>query len=619
MKRGIRKYALQRAAVERLRGRMARLRKRYDGVIDTSADVIEVLVYVAAAAVPVCLLLYGGFDSSALDRRVLMRVLYASQAIFVFSILFNLTFRFKAMRRDSLAVKRIADGVMLLTIIPILWPHAPEGVAAFFRFLHSRSFLFTGLGIYSLAELCYGTMQLLGRRTNPSLILSASFLIFIIIGSLVLMMPRCTTGSIRYVDALFMASSAVSMTGLCTVDVAGTFTPLGWTVLAVLMQIGALGVLTFTSFFALFFSGRASIYNQIMMRDFIYSKSIGSLMPVLLYILAFTVSVEAIGAIGIYLTLPDGFGGDSGQRAFFAVFHSISAFCNAGFTTLPDGMADPALMNGRQGIYLVMSALILAGGIGFPNLVNFKDVGTEYWHRLRSAVLGQRRPHRSHVYDLNTKLVLMWSAIFFVGGFAAFYILEYNNSMAGLNLGKRVIQCIFCSATVRTAGFSTYAPDSWLPSTLLIAMFMMWVGCSSQSMGGGIKINTFAAVMLNLRSIVWGQKGVTAFGRTLSLSSVRRANTVVCLSVFCILLYSLALLLMQPELPAGALVFEAFSAFTTIGMSMGVTAELSDVAKVTVCTAMFLGRVGVISVLCGISGDRPDRSSMFPTDDVIIN
>lgn len=225
----------------------------------------------------------------------------------------------------------------------------------------------------------------------------------------------------------------------------------------------------------------------------------------------------------------------------------------------------------------------------------------------------------THVYDLNTKLVLMWSAIFFAAGTAAFYVLEYNHSMLGLSPGKRIIQSIFCATTVRTAGFSTFGPESWLGSTLLIAMFMMWVGCASQSMGGGIKINAFAAVMLNLRSIVWGQKGVTAFGRTVALSSVRRANAVVCLSVFCILLYSLALLLMQPELPAKALMFEAFSAFTTIGMSFGVTPELSDIAKATVCTAMFLGRVGVISVLCGISGNRPDRSAMLPTEDVIIN
>ena len=138
------------------------------------------------------------------------------------------------------------------------------------------------------------------------------------------------------------------------------------------------------------------------MRDFIYSKSIGSLMSVILYILVFTLCVEAIGAAAIYLTLPEGFGGDTSHRVFFAVFHSISAFCNAGFTTLPDGMADKTLLGGNQAIYPVMSALILAGGIGFPNLVNFKDVAAEYGRRLRSFTHGTNGARCSRTYTTST-------------------------------------------------------------------------------------------------------------------------------------------------------------------------------------------------------------------------
>ncbi|MCM1067561.1 MAG: potassium transporter [Muribaculaceae bacterium] len=608
------------AADARLHGRMARISRRYSDVVGACLTGGGIAVYVASAAVVTGLVLYGGFDSSTLDRHLLMRGFHIAQGLFIAYILFNIIFGFKSWWRDSLFVKRIAAGLMLLTLIPVIFPHtAGTPVDSIWHFLHSRWFLFTGLGVYSLAELCYGTMQMLGRRTNPSLILSASFLIFIILGSFVLMMPRCTTGGIRYIDALFMAASAVSMTGLCTVDIAASFTPLGQTVMIVLMQIGALGVLTFTSFFALFFSGRASIYNQILMRDFIYSKSISSLMPVILYILTFTLCVEGIGALGIYLTLPDGFGGSTGQRAFFAVFHSVSAFCNAGFTTLPQGMAEPALMDSNQAIYLVLSALILAGGLGFPNLVNIKEAAGEYIGRLRCSITGRRRRHRAHIYDINTKLVLLWSAVFFAVGCVAFYVLEYNHSMAGLSWSRRAIQSIFCSCTVRTAGFSTYGPDQWLGATLLIAMFFMWVGCASQSMGGGIKVNTFATVVLNIRALARGQKGITAFNRTIAPDSVRRAYAVVCLSGFAILGYSLLLTLLQPELPLKGVMFEAFSAFTTIGMSLGITPELSDASKIVVATAMFLGRVGVISVLCGLVGNRTDRSPMLPTDDVIIN
>ncbi len=619
MNEGFRHKIARLAANSRIRGGYARFHRRYDTALSITERLLGGAVYVASLAVVVCMLLYSGFDSGAVDKKLLMRILYSAQAVFLVTIVFNLIFRFRATMRESLFIKRFADLAMLLTLVPVIWPHTSGPVDSVLHFLHSRYYLFAGLGIYSLAEICYGTMQLLGRRTNPSLILSASFLFFILLGSFVLMLPRCTTTPLRYIDALFMASSAVSMTGLCTVDVPTVFTPMGWLVIAVLMQIGALGVLTFTSFFALFFSGKASIYNQLLMRDFVYSKSIGALMPVILYILAFTLCVESIGAVAIYFTLPDGFLPTVKDKVIFSAFHSLSAFCNGGFTTVKDGMANPALMQSNQSIYVVMSILILAGGIGFPNLVNFKDAAVEQFRRLRGWITGRGVERRVHIYDVNTKIVLAATAILFVFGTVAFYILEYNHSFHGLPTGKRIIQSIFCSATVRTAGFATYGPEDWLGVTFLIAMFLMWVGCASQSMGGGIKVNAFAAVMLNLRSIVHGQKGVTVFNRTIAPSSIRRANAVVCFSIFAILLYSCLIMLLQPELPMKAVMFESFSAITTIGMSLGITPELSDLSKVAIATAMFLGRVGIISVLCGLIGNRPDHSPYLPTDDIIIN
>ena len=197
---------------------------------------------------------------------------------------------------------------------------------------------------------------------------------------------------------------------------------------------------------------------------------------------------------------------DFEHRAAFSAFHSLSAFCNGGFTTLPDGLADPRLYNGNQMFYIVMTLLIIAGGIGFPNLVNFKDAFVEYFRRIKAKILHRQYSHREHVYDLNTKLVLIFTVILFVGGAIGFYLFEYNNSMYSLPLGKRIIQSAFCSATVRTAGFAVSGPADWIGVTFLMAMMLMWIGCSSQSMGGGIKINAFAAMLLNLRSIVWGTK-----------------------------------------------------------------------------------------------------------------
>lgn len=593
--------------------------RRYRHAVGIASRVTSILCFLAAIVALTAIILYGGFDDASISRSMLRRMITGAQMVFVASIIFNIVFNFRAAFANAHIAKKIADIAVLLSIIPLLWTHnSPEH--SLLCFLHNRWFLIGVVGLYSLSEVCIGIMRALSRRTNPSLILSVSFLFFIFIGSFVLAMPRCTTHPVSYVDSLFMAASAVSMTGMTTVDFATTYTPLGWGVVAILMQIGALGVLTFTSFFALFFSGRTSIYNQLLMRDFIFSKSMSSLGSVVLYILIFTLSVEAFGAVAIWLTVPDGLFENGADKIFFAAFHSVSAFCNGGFSTLPDGMASPAIFHSGGALYIVLTILILAGGIGFPNLVNFKDAGVEYFRRIRDHILHRpRREVRRHIYDLNTKLVLVASAILFVGGAVAFFVLEYNGALANMPIGKKIIQSIFNSATVRTAGFGSMPLAAFSHSILLIMMFLMWVGCASQSMGGGIKVNTFMVAMFNLRSVVRGYRGVTAMGRNIALPSVRRAHSVIVLFLLAFLAYTFILMSLQPDLPFSQVAFECFSALTTVGLSMGVTAKLCTASKLVLATAMFLGRVGIISVLCGIISQHRDPSEHLPTDEIIIN
>lgn len=600
-------------------GAKLRFERRYETSVNLLARILGVVVFVASILVIVSLLIYVGFEHDHIDRKLILKLLYVGQLIFVASVLFNWIFRFETTLHESLWLKRIIDILLLLTLIPVLFPHTAQCQGTFAHLLHNRYLFFGGVGIYALAEVSLGCMQLLGRRTNPSLILSVSFLIFILLGSFVLMLPRCTHGTISYIDALFMAASAVSMTGMSTIDTAATFTPLGWTVITVLVQIGALGVLTFTSFFAMFFSGRSSIYNQLLMRDFIYSKSMSSLLPVILYILLFTLSVEAIGAACIFAALPADFPGTTLEKLAFSGFHSISAFCNAGFSTLPDGMATPMLMNGNQMLYVVLTVLIVAGGIGFPNLVNFKDALGNYFRRLKGLITGRKAQRVVHVYDLNTKLVLATTAILFFGGALAFFLLEHNGVLAGMPLSKKITQSFFGSAAVRTAGFSSFPIFGLGNGMFLIVMLLMWIGCSSQSMGGGIKVNTFAAVVLNLRSIIRGQKGVAVYHRTIASSSIRRANAVVLLFIFAYIVYTFLIMELEPDLKATDIAFETFSALTTVGFTTGITSHLGVLSKLLLASAMFAGRVGVLSILCGIFRNLPDRAHMYPTDDIIIS
>lgn len=605
-----RRHGLDRGSLYRARHRMERTGRFVSGFM-------QVLAFLAAVGALAGLLIYAGFDADAIDKNRIIELLHIAQTIFVAGIIVDV---FIHPRPHGVAgwVRIVTDVMIVLTVLPSLFHHLADlpGLGALFH----RRFFLLAIFIYSVAEVCGGVMRLLGRRTNPSLILSGSFAVFIIAGAFVLMLPRCHTEHLGFVDALFVASSAVSMTGLTPVDVATAFTPLGWTVLAVLMQIGALGVLTFTSFFALFFTGRPSIYNQLLMRDFIYSKSMSALIPMMLNILAFTVCVEAIGAVGIYFTLPRGMFGTFGPKAGCAAFHAIAAFTNSGLSTVPGGLANPAFFQGNQLFYLVMTLLIFAGGIGFPNLVNFRDAALQYLVDLKNYVL--RRPpqrRRLHVYDLNTRIVLTTTVTLFVIGAVAFFFLERHHTLEGMPLSKQIIQSIFYSATPRSAGFAPINPARFLNITLMMLMFLMWIGGASQSMAGGIKVNAFATALLNLRSLIRNSRGVAAFDLRISQDSVRRANGTIVLSVLTIVVFTGAVVMAEPHLGLKAVVFECLSAVTTNGLSLGITDRLCDTSKILLSVAMFTGRVGMLSILSGLAHHTSDTSCHFPTDEIIIS
>lgn len=597
-----------------------RFMQQSGGVLRRIAYAVSILATVASLACLVLMVLHFGYDNPAWRSAQLMGAIRGCQGIFIIDVIAGLLVRHDRSARRTHTVRIIAAVLLLLTLAAWIYPRPQHPWIPWLRaILYSRTFLFGVLSAYAVLKLSYGLMTLVGRRTNPSLLLSASFLFFILTGSLVLMLPRCTTVPLSYADALFVATSAVSITGLTPVDVAATFTRPGLAVLAVLIQIGGLGVLTFTSFFALFFSGSTSVYNQLLIRDLVYSKTMNALIPTLLYILAFTATIEAIGAAAVYITIPDSLGLDVTDKLIFAGFHSLSAFCNAGFSCLPDGMANPALMADGAGLYTVTSVLIFAGAIGFPILVNFKDILKSKIRRLWARLHRRKADVPLHLFDLNTKLVLVTSTAILAFSTVAFLCLEYHNTLEGLSLGDKINQAVFNSLTPRSAGFVSLDPGSFLPLTMLLVIVQMWIGGASQSLGGGIKVNTVAAIFLNVRAIITGRHRAWAFDRTISIGSIRRANAVIALAVAAFVIFTAIELWLEPALPIKSLVFEVISALFTVGSSLGATPELSDASKAVLSVAMFIGRVGIISLLTGLAGTRSDCSQYLPQESIIIN
>lgn len=601
--------------------RFRRFTSRFTPVIDAIASVLGVIAFAAAVTCLVELLLHVGFEHSPAEIRLMNRVLKGCQIAFLTSIIFNLVFRYRNTMRHTRIVKWIVDTAVLITLLPLVYPH-PEHpwIPMLEHVLYNRTVLYVILASYSGVDISYGIVKLAGKHTNPSLLLSASFLLLIIAGSFVLMMPRFTVSGISYIDSLFVSTSAVCITGLTTVDVSQTFTLRGLVVLGFLIQAGGLGIMTFTSFFALFFSGNTSIYSQLMVKDMIYSKTMSSLIPTLLLILGFTLAIEALGAVAFFLALPDTLQMATDEKIAFSLFHSLSAFCNAGFSNLEGGMSNPALLHSNQSVYIVASVLIAAGGIGFPTLMNLKLAGGRALRRLGRRLSRRPKPRvPSHIYDLNTKIVLVSTGCIFAASALLFFIFEYDNALSGFTFGEKVVQSVFNAWVPRSSGFSSVNPAGFLNITLVMFVLLMWIGGASQSTAGGIKVNTFSVMLLNLRAMVYGRHRVTAFGRTISTPSLRRAHAVIGLSIVSYVFFAMTLIGLEPGLPARDLLYEAASALFTVGSSLGVTHELGSPAKMLLCAAMFLGRVGILSLLAGIAGRATDSPARMPEENIIIN
>ena len=470
-----------------------------------TVGVMTSITYLASILLIVGVVYDHGFTISEAEAHQLQRLYHGVWIVFLVDVTLRILLEYKDTRRTFSKLTWILTILLYLTLIPVIF-HRPEeegAILQFWEFLHGKAYHLVLLLVFSFFSLSNGLVRLLGRRTNPSLILAASFLIIIMIGTGLLMLPRCTMNGISWVDSLFISTSAVCVTGLTSVDVASTFTPTGFVVIILLIQIGGLGVMTLTSFFAMFFMGNTSLYNQLVVRDMVSSNSLNSLLSTLVYILAFTLVIEGIGMLAIWGDIHGTMGMDLQEELAFSAFHAISAFCNAGFSTLPGNLGNPLVMTGHNPFFIYISLLIILGGIGFPILVNFKDIILYHlrrlWHFLRTWHWDGKRFY--HLYNLNTKIVLIVTFLLLVLGTVGIAVFEWNAAFAGMSVADKWTQAFFNATCPRTAGFTSVDLAGLGVQTLLIYLFLMWVGGGSQSTAGGIKVNAFAVVVLNLVAV----------------------------------------------------------------------------------------------------------------------
>lgn len=518
----------------------------------------------------------------------------------------------------------IINGLLVLTLIPIFVVlFGIDDSFGIMKVLNNRVFHVLILFVISLIDISDEIIRFLGQKSNPALVMAISFLFIIIMGSGLLLMPRCIQDGahITWVDSLFTSTSAVCVTGLASVDIVSTFTRFGQLVILALIQVGGLGVMTITSFFALFFMGNTSIYNQMIVRDMISSKSLASLWSTLLNIFGFTLILELLGAIGIFFTIHDTLGMEVGDEIFFCIFHAISAFCNAGFSTIQDGLGNDVLMQGHNTFYIIMACIVILGGIGYPVLVNFKTIVYKHLQEIWRWMHGRRYVSFSipNLFDLNTKIVLSTTALLFFLGFVLIAVFEWNHAFAQMDVGEKLTHAFFNSVCPRTAGFTSVDLHHMGIQTIIIYMILMWIGGSSQSTAGGIKVNAFAVAMLNIRAIIHGTTRVEFGNRELSLDSIRRANAAVFVSICVLTIAILLMSIIEPHLPLKSVIFECVSALGTVGSSLNLTSELSNGGKVLIVVLMFIGRVGVVTMAQGMVQQYKHQNYKLPQDNIIIS
>ena len=454
---------------------------------------------------------------------------------------------------------------------------------------------------------------------NPAQLFIISFLAIIVIGVILLMLPNATHSGITLIDALFTSTSAVCVTGLIVVDTGSFFTQFGQIVILMLIQAGGIGIMTFTSYFSYFFKGVSTYENQIVLSQVTNTEKIAEVFAIMRKIILITFLIEGLGALFIFQSIDSKAIPILNQRLFFAIFHSISGFCNAGFSTLQNSLYEgPYQFN--YPMHLIIASLIILGGLGFPivlNLLRFIKAKIVFF------VLGfynkKRQQYIPRLINLNTRIVLITTLVLIVGGTLLFYLFEYNNTLSGHSFGGKVATAFFGAVTTRTAGFNTVDTGLLSIPTILIFIFLMWVGASPSSTGGGIKTSSLAIAVLNISNVVQGKSRLEVYNREISSTTVNKAFALIVLSIFVISIAIFSISFFDPDNSLLDISFECVSAYSTVGLSRGITAGLSFASKLVLIFTMFLGRVSTLTLLIAVIKKRRSETYRYPSENILIN
>ena len=530
--------------------------------------------------------------SSFLFDTILIRV---SLVYFLLRYIIQLFFDFHP---GEFIHKRWLEGIVLLlfftdAIFPTLFQKLLY-FDLFKSFVKANSLLLFQLYFFIIVlwELKHTATGLQELKIGPAALLVLSFVVLILSGTGLLMMPEMTAqGHFRFLDALFTATSASCVTGLIVKDTATFFTIKGQLIIMILIQLGGINIISFAAFFATLSQRTGGLKYQSIVKDLISADQLSDTRRILRSIIKWSVIIEVTGSILLYFSWSDAIGFvNQKHKIFSSIFHAISAFNNAGFSLFSDNL----LSIENQHLYrfqFIIAILILTGGLGFFVLQDLMGISN----------IRQRLNFKWKTYHTGTKITLRMSLFLLIVGMPTFYILEKNGVLSGMNPGNALFTSFFQSVTTRTAGFNSVDIGALSKPILFLFMILMFVGAGSGSTAGGIKVGTFALVLRSGIATIRGKKNVEFFKRTVPTETVHKAFTIVLFALFVISACIFALNITDPDKDFLQLAFEEFSAFGTVGLSTGITASLSDAGRIIIILSMYIGRIGILSIAMMLS------------------
>lgn len=457
-----------------------------------------------------------------------------------------------------------------------------------------------------LLELPHLHARFAALRIRPAVIFTGIFVLVILLGGALLRLPRATPVNqpIDYLDAVFTATSAVCVTGLAVRDTGTGFTMFGQTVIMVLIQLGGLGIMSLTAALSLLLGRGIGVRENSLLREVFQAPMLDEVGRMIRVIILVTLACEAVGAA----TLAVGFAQGPpapGPLWFTAVFHSVSAFCNAGFSTYRDNLVPFA---GNAWVMTTMNLLIIVGGLGFGVVF---QLGA-WW---RGKV--ERRHGRGYRLGLHGRVVLVTTAILLAGGGALLAAIEWGGALSGLGSGLKLSQAFFQSTTCRTAGFNSLDLTLLSPASVMVMILLMYIGGAPGSTAGGVKVTTVAIAWANLRSIAQGRIRVRLSGRELDPLDVQRALLVISTALVVASCATLLLLVSEgADLMTTA--YEVFSALGTVGLSLGLTPLLSEGGRIVVILLMFIGRLGPLTLAASLTASAHEPHVRLPRGRIMI-